>query len=166
MGLDGQQQGLETLGTVHAAETDWEHGAFSACTHRGRDHGRNAMIWLSTHRHNTQAARTGTTLRQRAQAAPRPHARHNAQAARTGTPHRQRAQAQRPGSAHRQRPGHASRYSAQAASTGSSQAACTGSAHRQRAQAAHRASAQAEPRPRAQAMHTSSARRQRTWVVH
>ena len=109
VGSDGQQQGLETLGTVHAAETDWENGAFSACTHRGRDHGGNAMIWLSVHRHNAQqaqrtgsahrhsakAARTGTTPRQRAQAAPRPRA----SAQLSGRSPRQRSSC-----VHRQRP--------------------------------------------------------------
>ena len=34
VGSDGQQQGLKTLGTMQAAETDMGHGAFNACTHR------------------------------------------------------------------------------------------------------------------------------------
>ena len=34
VGSDGQQQGLKTLSTVQAAETDLGHGAFKTCTHR------------------------------------------------------------------------------------------------------------------------------------
>ena len=148
VGSDGQQQGLETLGTVHAAETDWEHGAFSACTHRGRDHGGNAMIWLSVHRHNAQAARTGTTHRQRAQAQRQGSAhRHNAQAASTGssqascagTAPKTRTQAalklrasttpigsvhrQRPSRGHRQHPGQAHKQCTRAAHVGSARRA-------------------------------------------
>ena len=31
MGLDRKQRGLEALRTVHVAETNWGHGALSAC---------------------------------------------------------------------------------------------------------------------------------------